>query len=280
MTMLLACPKCRGLYRSGAEHCVFDGRPLHVADADPWLGTVVGGSILDAVVADGERARVYRARPRSGGAPVAVKLLYAERAAIPAEESRFWRELELTRRLRHPHLLTALDVGHLGPLPYLVTEMLPGTTLDAFLAARGPLKPSMVLPIFSQVCDAVAALHRVGVLHRDLGTKRVLVSLDGQSAAIFGLARGSRRCTRGVPHTVPMLRLGSTGDADTGEVEAQSDERVDLDGLGAILAAMVGQSVDCAAVRRLTSDEPGERYQSASEVLEDLRRASLTPPPG
>jgi serine/threonine protein kinase len=118
---------------------------------------------------------------------VAVKVL-RDGFADPDTRRRFRHELEALRRVRGPHLVEVLDADVDADTPYLVTRFVPGVRLDGLVQRSGPLGDEDLESVARGLADALVALHRVGVVHRDLTPGNVLV-LDGQPHVIdLGLA--------------------------------------------------------------------------------------------
>ena len=118
---------------------------------------------------------------------VAVKVL-RDGFADPDTRRRFRHELEALRRVRGPHLVEVLDADVDAETPYLVTRFVPGVRLDELVQRSGPLGHEDLQSVARGLADALVALHRAGVVHRDLTPGNVLV-LDGQPHVIdLGLA--------------------------------------------------------------------------------------------
>jgi serine/threonine protein kinase len=118
---------------------------------------------------------------------VAVKVL---RDAVGDAEARrrFRHELAALRKVRGPHLVEVLDADVDAETPYLVTRFVPGRRLDELVAEDGPLQDEALHDVARGIADALATLHRAGVVHRDLTPGNVLV-LDGSPQVIdLGLA--------------------------------------------------------------------------------------------
>jgi hypothetical protein len=129
------------------------------------------------VLGEGGMGHVFWALDVHVGQEIALKLIVPRYRGRPEREERFLRELELGRRMeRHPHLVTMIDGGRLGSSawPFLVMELVLGKALANQLAL-GPLRAPMATRIARQVAGAVRALHRSGVVHRDITPMNVLV---------------------------------------------------------------------------------------------------------
>lgn len=170
-------------------------------------GVLIGDRYrVDAVLGWGGMADVVRATDTVAGRPVALKLL---RAVDPADARRFRAELEVLRRLDHPGVVRLCGAGSHDGIPYLVLDLVDGSSLAAALAA-GPLGMERSLAVGRQLAEALAHAHRLGVVHRDLKPANVLLDAAGDALlADFGIARladGTRMTATGlVIGTAPYL---------------------------------------------------------------------------
>ncbi|WP_433244302.1 protein kinase domain-containing protein [Streptosporangium sp. CA-135522] len=123
------------------------------------------------------------------GRQVAVKVLRAEVAGDDVARRRLSREVETMRRVRSEHIAEVLDADVTGHRPYIVTRYVPGSPLDELIKQDGPMDLPALLKVAHGVASALAAVHSVGVIHRDLKPGNVLI-LDGQPVLIdFGIAQ-------------------------------------------------------------------------------------------
>ncbi|WP_306368818.1 serine/threonine-protein kinase [Nocardiopsis sp. CC223A] len=121
----------------------------------------------------------------------ALKLVHAMYAADPDFRDRFAREVRLVRRVRGEGVPRFLAADTRADVPWLATEYVPGPTLDARVRGGGPL-PAGFLADFARVtARALAGIHAVGVVHRDLKPGNVILSPDGPRVLDFGIARAA-----------------------------------------------------------------------------------------
>ena len=160
------------------------------AAAQPSHATpVVPGYTLESKLGRGGSGEVWRAVPRRGGAPVAIKVLVA------GDPERQAREAALLGSLDHPHLVRLVEVVHqpqrgTAPRVALVLELLAGGSLAALLARRGRLRPGEVATAIAPVAAALAHAHDNGVVHGDLSPGNIVFTADGRPVLTdLGVAR-------------------------------------------------------------------------------------------
>jgi len=131
---------------------------------------------------------VFLARGTRGGL-VAVKSLRSELAEDPVFVSRFRQEVKAASQVESPRTARVLGADLDTPQPYLVTEYVPGPTLQAYLDSNGPLEEAQLVAFAAALADALAAIHACGVMHRDLKPLNVLLTEEGPRLIDFGIAR-------------------------------------------------------------------------------------------
>ncbi|MCB9880566.1 MAG: protein kinase [Planctomycetes bacterium] len=132
---------------------------------------------------------VYRARHRSLGREVAIKVLRSGEQLMSDMFQRFEREAKSLAKLRHPHIVTVHDVGRAGGHVFYTMDLIEGRSLDVVLK-DGALSPSEAVRIVTQVTSAIEHSHEHGVIHRDLKPANILLDeSDNVYVADFGLAR-------------------------------------------------------------------------------------------
>ncbi|HEV2767042.1 MAG TPA: serine/threonine-protein kinase [Acidimicrobiales bacterium] len=174
-------------------------RPLTESDV------VAGRYRLGAVVGRGGMAEVRTAEDLRLGRSVAVKLLRTDLAEQDGVRERFEDEARAAARLSHPNVVAVFDTGEHEGIPYIVMELLPGSSL-ADLIAKGPLDVETVRRIGMQVLAALDAAHAAGLIHRDIKPANVLLAADGTAkVADFGIAKSAEAQT----HTATGMLLGT-----------------------------------------------------------------------
>ncbi|MEV6931491.1 protein kinase, partial [Dactylosporangium sp. NPDC051485] len=193
---------------------------------------------LRSVIGRGGMADVWLAVDRRLGRPVAVKMLHDDGGADPSLPERFEREAHTAAQLSHPSIVAVYDVGVHDGTPYLVMELVQGHSLADELAA-GPLDPRRAVRIAEQVCDALAAAHDAGVVHRDVKPANILISDEGGvKVCDFGIARITGRAQTAL--TAPATVIGTSSYMAPEQVLGEPvDARTDLYALGCVLYAML-----------------------------------------
>jgi hypothetical protein len=211
--------------------------------AQPASGPIPGlPALLDGryqvsrLLGRGSIASVLAARDQARGLDVAVKVLHANLRRDRIVAGRFAREAEIVRRIEHPHVIRIHDIVATEQLLFLVMDLHPGGDLADRLARTGPLPPAEVRRLAAQLCGALEAAHRAGVVHRDVKPQNVLVGPDPGALDVrlcdFGLARvadsaglTTRSTVLGTPEYMAPEVI----------VDGYADPRSDLYSVGALL---------------------------------------------
>jgi eukaryotic-like serine/threonine-protein kinase len=143
-------------------------------------------------IGTGGMSEVWRAEDDVLGRPVAVKVLTARAGADPGLQSAPWTEARAAARLTHPSATHIYDYGEASQpdgtaLPYLVMELVDGQVLADRLRS-GPLPWPEAAAVCAQVAAALAAAHRIGVVHRDVKPGNVMLTGTGVKVLDFGIA--------------------------------------------------------------------------------------------
>ena len=259
---------------------------------------------------------VYRARDSRLGRQVAIKVLPRAVAASTARVARFELEARAASALNHPGIVAVHDIGWHDGVPFMVTELLEGETLQHRLA-RAPLSLTEALACARQLAAGLVAAHERGIVHRDLKPANLFVTVQGQLKILdFGVAKLLRAgedngiLTASMPNTLPGFVLGTAGYMSPEQVRAEPvDTRSDQFSFGCVLYELLtGQapfqrmtaaqtmtavieetppsildldpSVPSPVVRvveRCLAKDPDRRYASTRDLACDLELA-MSPP--
>jgi len=204
---------------------------------DPLVGQVLDGRYrVDARIAAGGMATVYRALDTRLDRVLALKVMHPALAADGSFVERFIREAKSVARLAHPNVVQVFDQGTDGSYVYLAMEYVAGCTLRDVLRERGALHPRAALDILEPVLAALGAAHRAGFVHRDMKPENVLIGDDGRvKVADFGLVRAVDTVT-----STTGAVLGTVSYLAPEQIEhGTADPRVDVYACGVLLHEML-----------------------------------------
>ena len=308
------CPKCGVEYSDTTTLCPADGVALETTDDALIGTTLAGKYRIDARLNEGGMGSVYKGTHVMMDKTVAIKVLRPSLAADEKIVARFSREARAASRISHPNALSVTDIGEDNGIVFLVMEFLSGKTLKHVLREEGPLPLPRIVDITRQVGDALAAAHAQGVVHRDLKSDNIMLldtTSVGDHAKVldFGIAKINEpdgEFDGGL--TAPNLVIGTPQymSPEQCSQDSEIDSRSDIYSLGVILYEMLvghvpfsGDSATIVMMKQLQEpvpsvlDErndvpppiarvvaramakvPSNRYQSVSELVEDLTIAS------
>ncbi len=229
---------------------------------------------------------VYKARQKSLGRLVALKLLAPEREKEPQFAERFAREAQALAQLDHPHIVTVYDFGQSGPFFYLLMEFVDGVNLRQLLRARN-LSPEEALAIVPPLCEALQFAHERGIVHRDIKPENLLLTRDGRvKIADFGIAKMLGAEIAQAQAAAEEERIAGTPGymaPEQKESPRRADSRADIYSLGVVFYEMltgelpankieppsrkvqVDVRIDEVVLRAL-EHEPELRFQTAAEM--------------
>src|SRR5580700_9156305 len=137
-------------------------------------GSKLGPYEILTLIGAGGMGEVYRAHDSRLSRDVAIKVL-PEAFATEAARERFQREARAASALNHPNICAIHDVGEAAGHPFLVMELLDGTTLREHLDGK-PLDISTALALSIEIADALDAAHAKGIIHRDIKPANIFVT--------------------------------------------------------------------------------------------------------
>lgn len=191
---------------------------------------------VDARIAVGGMATVYRAVDTRLDRVLALKVMHPALAADASFVERFIREAKSVARLAHPNVVGVFDQGAQDQYVYLAMEYVAGCTLRDVLRERGALQPRAALDILEPVLAALGAAHRAGFVHRDMKPENVLIGDDGRvKVADFGLVRAVDSVTSSTGSV-----LGTVSYLAPEQIEhGTADTRADVYACGVVLYEML-----------------------------------------
>ena len=259
-------------------------------------------------VGNGGMATVYKAIDKVLKRNVAVKILRDEFTTDEEFIKRFETEAQSAARLTHPNIVSIYDVGVDGNLYYIVMELIQGKTLkEIIVEERGPLPWKWSVNVAIQIASALETAHRNNIIHRDIKPHNIIITEDGIAKVTdFGIAKAVSNSTiTAFGTTIGSVHYFSPEHARGGYTDAKSD----LYSLGVVMYEMVTGRVPFDADTPVSvalkhmQEEPEEpielnkniptsinkiimkalqkdtnlRYQTATEMLTDLRKALQNP---
>lgn len=207
----------------------------------------------------GGMGRVYLGRS-AGGRTVAVKAVHPHYAADEQFRARFRREVESARRVGGAWTAPVLDADPAAPVPWVATGYVAGPALGQAVTDLGPLPDHSVRALGAGLAEALAAVHALGLVHRDVKPSNVLLTVDGPLLIDFGIARA----TDGTASlTSTGVSMGSPGYMAPEQVLGKGvTGAADVFSLGAVLAyAATGTSPfpgdsSAALLYKIVHEEP------------------------
>lgn len=253
----------------------------------------------------GGMAEIFQARDILLDRPVAIKVLFPEFATDPAFVERFRREAQAAANLNHPNIVGVYDWGKVNNTYYIAMEYVNGRTLADILKQSGTLTPMQVCDVMSEVASALISAHQNGVIHRDVKPGNILVSTTGQvKVADFGIARAlGSGVEQGLTQTGAVMGTATYFSPEQAQ-GASTDQRSDIYSLGVVMYEMLSGSAPftgenavaiaykqvheqamplnqrvatvppevAAIVAKCMQKSPDDRYSSADQVRDELRR--------
>ena len=270
------------------------------------IGTILGGryEILEHI-GSGGMADVYKARCHKLNRYVAVKVLRSEYNDDDALVQRFTKEAQSTAGLNDPNIVDIYDAGYEWGIHYIVMELAEGMTLKRYIRRYGRLSARETVDFSIQIASGIQAAHEHHIIHRDIKPQNILVSDSGKiKVTDFGIAKAATGDTI-ASSTMGSVRYLSPEQARGGYADERSDiyslgitmyematGKVPFDGENTVAIALMHLRDEITPPRcyfpdiplslekiilKCTMKHPEERYQSAAELVEDLKKVFVCP---
>ena len=266
------------------------------------LGTMLSGRYeVFKRVGSGGMADVYMAKDHKLNRNVAVKVLKSEYVEDEKFLKKFETEAQAVARLSHPNIVNIYDVGMEDGINYIVMELAEGITLKEYIRKKGYLSPKETVEISTQIASAISHAHKNHIIHRDIKPQNILVSDTGIiKVTDFGIAKATSSNTV----TSTATAMGSVHYISPEQAKGRfCDEKSDIYSLGITMYEMVTGHVPFdhengvtialmhlqneitppsqirdgipdsleKIILKCTMKKPEERYQTADDLIADLR---------
>ncbi len=270
------------------------------------IGMMIGDryEILEKI-GTGGMSDVYRAKDHKLNRPVAVKVLKQEFSENDNFVSKFRVEAQAAAGLMHPNIVNVYDVGDENGIHYIVMELVDGITLKRYIEKKSRLSVKEAVSIAIQVAMGLEAAHNNHIIHRDIKPQNIIISKEGKvKVTDFGIAKAA------TSNTITSNVMGSVHYTSPEQARGgYSDAKSDVYSLGITLFEMLtgrlpfnGDTTVAIAIKHIQEDlpspaefsdeipisvekivmkccqkSPDRRYQSAAELITDLKRSLITP---
>lgn len=257
-------------------------------------------------IGTGGMADVYKAKCHKLNRYVAIKVMKPEFSQDKTFVAKFRAEAQSAAGLINPNIVNVYDVGDENGIYYIVMELVEGITLKKYIEKRGRLSYKEAVSIAIQVANGMDAAHKHHIIHRDIKPQNIIISKEGKvKVTDFGIAKAATSSTINSSASMGSVHYISPEQARGG----YSDERSDIYSLGITLFEMLtgtvpfdGDTTVSVAVRHIQDEIPApstlvegipisidkivlkctqkkteRRYQSASELISDLKKSLVMP---
>ena len=270
------------------------------------MGMILGKryEILERI-GSGGMSDVYKANDYKLNRYVAVKVLKSEFNSDKNFVQKFRSEAQSAACLTHPNIVNVFDVGETEDLHYIVMELVEGITLKKYIEKKKHLQVKETIGIAVQVCQGIEAAHAQHIVHRDIKPQNIIISKEGKvKVTDFGIAKAASS------QTISSNAMGSVHYISPEQARGgYCDERSDIYSMGITMYEMItgkvpfeGDSTVAIALQHIqgemvsprklvptipvslekiilkcTQKKPELRYPSITSLMQDLKRALITP---
>lgn len=270
------------------------------------IGMIIGDryEILEKI-GTGGMSDVYKAKDHKLNRFVATKVLKQEFSENANFVSKFRIEAQAAAGLMHPNIVNVYDVGEENGIYYIVMELVEGITLKKYIEKKARLSVKEAVSIAIQVSMGIEAAHNNHIIHRDIKPQNIIISKEGKvKVTDFGIAKAA------TSNTITSNVMGSVHYTSPEQARGgYSDEKSDIYSLGITLYEMLtgrvpfnGETTVAIAIKHIQEEmpsprdyipeipvsveqivfkccqkSPDRRYQSMGELIDDLKKALITP---
>ncbi len=289
----MKCPKCQHENPADTRFCGQCGTQITYLEEIPDSQTKTAqtppkeidrGTVLASryeiieLLGRGGMGNVYRAVDTKINEEIALKFL---NPAVADEKmiERFKNELKLARKISHKNICRMYDLGDVEGSPYITMEYVTGEDLRGMIKMTGQLSVGRAISIAKQVCEGLAEAHRLGVVHRDLKPRNVMIDKEGNARIMdFGIARSIK--VKGITKAGSLV--GTPEYMSPEQVKGQKvDQRSDIYSLGIILFEMMTGQVPFEGDTSLSialkheKEIPPDPREFNTQVSKDISRVIL-----
>jgi serine/threonine-protein kinase len=227
----------------------------------------------------GGMGNVYRVVDKKINEEIALKLLHPVVATDKKTIERFKNELKLARKITHKNVCRMYDLNEEKGTPYITMEYIPGEDLKSVIMMTGQLNVERAISIAKQICEGLSEAHHLGVVHRDLKSRNIMIDKEGNARIMdFGIARSLE--AKGI--TGDGIMVGTPEYMSPEQVKGEeTDQRSDIYSLGIVLFEMVAGRIPFEGDTSLTialkhkTEEPPSPQDFNAQIPEHLNRVIL-----
>jgi len=233
-----------------------------------------GRYVMEYPLGSGGMATVYRANDRKHGRAVAIKLLSPELSVTLAAQ-RFLREIRITAKLQHPHIVTLIDSGDADGLLFFVMPLVEGESLRRRLQYGPPFGLPEAIDLTCQLASALDYAHAQGVVHRDVKPENVLLQSRHAFLMDFGVAVAvDSALEEGLTKSGASVGTPQYMSPEQARGQRVLDPRTDIYSLGCVLYEMLAGAPPFAGSRPrvVMARHIAERPPSLRVVRRDVSR--------
>lgn len=271
----------------------------------------IGGFRILRTLGHGKMGTIYEAEQLSLGRKVALKVLPSHFAEDKEFIERFGREARAAAAVNHPNIVSVIDFGTADGTYYIAMEFVEGENLRDMIKRKGTIPEKEAIKYVTHIAEALEAAWTAGIVHRDVKPHNIIVTTDKVAKLCdLGLAK-KKKSEKAL--TQPGQIIGSPQYMAPEQIEdsSRADVRSDIYSLGITFFHMVTgrlpyeggtifevmakqmkeplpnplkfnpklSPLTVALIKKMTEKEPSKRYQTPTQLLEDLRRVAVGRPP-